>query len=69
MNPAMKGHIRARLDKVHEGTEDIYSDEFFSQIDIVSNALDNIKARLYVDSRCVTRFDGGFNADPLRFLT
>ena len=55
MNPALKGHIRARLDKVHEGTEDIYSDEFFSQIDIVSNALDNIKARLYVDSRCVTR--------------
>ena len=56
MNPDLKGHIFARLDRVHEATEDIYSEEFFSGIDIVSNALDNVKARLYVDSRCVAKF-------------
>ena len=55
MNPSMKGHIRARLDKVHEGTEDIFNEAFFANTDIVSNALDNVKARLYLDSRCVAR--------------
>jgi hypothetical protein len=26
MNPELKGHIEARLDKVHDGTSDIFSD-------------------------------------------
>ena len=56
MNPALKGRITARLDKVHEGTEDIFNEEFFAATDIVSNALDNVKARIYVDSRCVARY-------------
>ncbi len=56
MNPALKGRIGARLDKVHEATESTFGEEFLSNIDIVSNALDNIKARLYVDSRCVSRY-------------
>jgi len=29
MNKGLKGHILARLDKVHDGTEYIYSNKFF----------------------------------------
>jgi len=29
MNPFLKGHVQARLDKVHEATSDIYTDKFF----------------------------------------
>jgi len=54
MNPLLKGHIDARLDKVHEGTVNIFSEKFFTSLDVVTNALDNIAARRYVDSRCVS---------------
>lgn len=53
MNPLLKSHISARLDKVCEQTEDIYSDEFYEEQNIVANALDNVRARVYVDKRCV----------------
>lgn len=49
----LKNHIVARLDMVHEGTKDIFSDEFFQKQTIIANALDNVKARKYVDLRCV----------------
>lgn len=42
MNKDMKGHIIARLDKACEETEHIYNDKFFTQLDIVMNALDNV---------------------------
>lgn len=29
------------------------ADEFWDSLDVVFNALDNVNARLYVDSRCV----------------
>lgn len=53
MNPNLKGHISARLDKISEATKDIYSDQFFQSMTIVTNALDNVAARRYVDLRCV----------------
>lgn len=53
MNPLLKGHVSARLDKVHDGTKGIYSDDFFQSLNIVANALDNVQARRYVDQRCV----------------
>lgn len=34
-------------------TEDVFNDAFWSGLDGVCNALDNIHARLYVDSKCV----------------
>ena len=32
---------------------EIYNDEFFSQLDAVANALDNVEARQYMDRQCV----------------
>ena len=54
MNPSLSGHIYAKLDKVCEETENIFTDEFLSSLDFVANALDNVNARRYVDTRCVS---------------
>ncbi len=54
MNKDLKGNVIARLDKVHEGTQHIFTDQFFEGLTIVTNALDNIAARKYVDLRCVS---------------
>lgn len=51
INPLI--NITAHIDKVCKETEHIYSSEFFSKIDCVTNALDNKEARLYVDTQCV----------------
>ncbi|CAD8131313.1 unnamed protein product [Paramecium sonneborni] len=53
MNPYLRDHIIARLDKIHDSTEHIYTDLFFEAQDIITNALDNVPARRYVDKRCV----------------
>ena len=39
--------------RVSPDTEDVFDDAFWSGLDVVVNALDNVNARLYVDSRCV----------------
>lgn len=54
MNRDLKENIIARLDKVHEGTAHIFTDQFFEELTVVTNALDNIQARRYIDQRCVT---------------
>ncbi|KAI0320611.1 ubiquitin activating enzyme [Amylostereum chailletii] len=59
MNPDLKGHILSKQEPVGPDTENIYGDDFFAGIDGVTNALDNVKARLYMDQRCV------FYAKPL----
>jgi len=33
--------------------EEIFDDNFWNSLDFVVNAVDNIKARMYVDSKCV----------------
>jgi ubiquitin-activating enzyme E1 len=53
MNPDMKGRIIARLDKIHKGTEDSYSQSFYKSLNVVTNALDNVQARRYLDGQCV----------------
>lgn len=53
MNPDLNGKIRPMTNKVGQETEDIFDDAFWSQLDFVTNALDNIEARTYVDRRCV----------------
>lgn len=54
MNKELKENIIARLDKVHEGTAHIFTDQFFEDLTVVTNALDNVHARRYIDTRCVT---------------
>ncbi|XP_072319918.1 ubiquitin-like modifier-activating enzyme 6 [Eucyclogobius newberryi] len=46
--------IDAHLNKVCPATEGIYSDSFYSNINVVVTALDNVEARRYVDSRCLS---------------
>lgn len=45
--------INAQQNKVCGDTTSVYNSEFFSNIDIVLTALDNIDARKFVDSLCV----------------
>jgi len=51
MNPAF--NVKAMELKVAPETEGTFDDSFWSSLDVVINALDNIPARLYVDSKCV----------------
>ncbi|KAL9712523.1 E1 ubiquitin-activating protein [Leucoagaricus gongylophorus] len=53
MNPDLTGKILSKQEPVGPETENIYDETFFDGIDAVTNALDNIKARLYMDQRCV----------------
>jgi ubiquitin-activating enzyme E1-like protein 2 len=53
INPDMA--IVADQHKVCQDTESrIYTDRFFTGLSVVVNALDNLEARRYMDSRCVT---------------
>lgn len=51
MNPSF--NAIAHLNRVGPDTEDVYDDAFFESLDCVTNALDNVDARLYMDRRCV----------------
>ncbi|KAK9827310.1 hypothetical protein WJX81_003279 [Elliptochloris bilobata] len=51
LNPAMV--VRALQNRVSPDTEAVFDDAFWEGLDCVVNALDNVNARLYVDSRCV----------------
>lgn len=45
--------VDARQDFVGSSTEHLYPCDFWSGLDVVVNALDNMEARLYVDKQCV----------------
>lgn len=51
MNPDVK--VEASKTKVGPETELFWSPDFFRGLDGVCNALDNVNARLYMDSKCV----------------
>lgn len=51
MNSALKVKTLEHLVAPH--TENIFDDDFWTDLDVVTNALDNVKARLYVDGKCV----------------
>jgi len=38
---------------VSPDTENIFNDQFWNSLSFVVNAVDNVKARQYVDQRCV----------------
>ncbi|KAM7419181.1 hypothetical protein PAMA_016345 [Pampus argenteus] len=52
INPDL--HVNAHLNKVCPATEGIYTDSFYSRLNLVVTALDNVEARRYVDCRCVS---------------
>ncbi|KAK9812201.1 hypothetical protein WJX73_003893 [Symbiochloris irregularis] len=51
INPAFNVH--PLQNRVSPETEEVFDDSFWEGLDMVVNALDNVNARLYVDSRCV----------------
>ncbi|KAI9471280.1 E1 ubiquitin-activating protein [Coemansia sp. RSA 989] len=53
MNPELQGKIVTHQDRMGADTEAVYNDDFFESLDGVTNALDNVDARRYMDSRCV----------------
>ena len=53
MNPDLKGKFSILPDRVGPETEHIFNEEFWEQLSGVTNALDNVDARQYVDRRCV----------------
>lgn len=53
MNSDLKGKIVTFRDRVGPDTEHVYNEHFWEGLDGVTNALDNVDARQYVDRRCV----------------
>src|SRR5271156_2032813 len=53
MNSDLKGKIVRMTDRIGPESEDIFNEAFWNQLDGVTNALDNVEARTYVDRRCV----------------
>ena len=51
INP--KFNIEALQNRVGAETENVFDDAFWENLTVVVNALDNVNARLYVDSRCL----------------
>ncbi len=51
MNPAL--NVQAYTSLVAPDTEEVFNDQLWESLDFVVNAVDNVKARLYVDSKCV----------------
>lgn len=51
MNNAI--NVQDYMTRVGPDTEEVFNDQFWEKLDFVVNAVDNIHARLYVDSRCV----------------
>jgi ubiquitin-activating enzyme E1 len=52
MNPDVK--IEYKLNKVGTETEHIFNNEFYNNIDIIVNALDNVNARIYMDNQAIS---------------
>jgi ubiquitin-activating enzyme E1 len=52
INPCLQ--VEAMQDRVSPDTQHVFGDSFWNnEVDVVLNALDNVNARMYVDSRCV----------------
>ncbi|EEP75519.1 ubiquitin-activating enzyme E1 1 [Uncinocarpus reesii 1704] len=53
MNPELKGKIITLRERVGSDSEHVFNEKFWNRLDGVTNALDNVDARTYVDRRCV----------------
>ncbi|KAJ4821709.1 ubiquitin-activating enzyme 1 [Rhynchospora pubera] len=46
-------HVEALQNRASPETENVFDDAFWESLDSVINALDNVTARMYIDSRCL----------------
>lgn len=46
-------HVKALQNRVGPETENVFDDNFWENLSVVINALDNVNARLYVDQKCL----------------
>jgi len=54
MNPDYSSeNFTTLVEKVGPDTQNVFNDEFWQSLDLVTNALDNVEARTYVDQRCI----------------
>ncbi|KAJ3214251.1 hypothetical protein HDU67_001850 [Dinochytrium kinnereticum] len=53
MNTDLAGKIEVFSDRVGPETENVFADKFWDSLTGVTNALDNVEARKYMDRRCV----------------
>lgn len=53
LNPDMAQRIKAYTTRAAKDSEGIFNDGFYDSIDVILNALDNVDARLYMDSRSI----------------
>ncbi|KAG9453604.1 hypothetical protein H6P81_006508 [Aristolochia fimbriata] len=51
INPRLR--VEALQNRASPETENVFNDEFWENLDVVINALDNVNARLYIDLRCI----------------
>lgn len=51
MNPGL--NVIAMQERVAPSTEDVFNSKFWKGLTLVTNALDNVQARLYVDQMCM----------------
>jgi len=53
MNPELKNAMKVHKIRVEPKTESQFTCAFWDKLDFIINALDNIKARVYMDSKCI----------------
>lgn len=63
MNPAL--NVRAMQERVSSETEHIFTDKFWDNLNFIVNAVDNIKAREYVDKKTVFHLKQLFESGTL----
>ena len=62
-NPSI--HAKALTSRVGSKTENVFTDQFFDSLDLIVNAVDNVQAREYVDSKAVLHSKWLFEAGTL----
>lgn len=65
MNPDLKDALKAYEVRIEPKTENVFDDNFWDSLDFVINALDNIQARKYADSKCVLHLKPLFESGTL----
>ena len=58
-------NVVGRKNRVSEGTEQVFTDEFWDGLDFVVSAVDNVQARQYIDQKCVFHLKPLYEAGTL----